>query len=89
MANHKSSEKRARQTLRKTARNNMAKKAVKTAEKRVLTNLSTKAAEATEALREYTAKMMKAVSKGIMKKQTASRKIARVSKRVSAATAAK
>lgn len=89
MANHKSSEKRARQTLRKTARNNQTKKTVKTAERKVVAALTAKAKDAETSLREFTSRVMKAVSKGALTKATASRKVARLSKRLSQLTASK
>lgn len=89
MANHKSSEKRARQTLVKTARNNQTKKTVKTAERKLVDAITAKAKDAETTLREVTSRIMKAVSKGALTKQTASRKISRLSKRVAQITASK
>lgn len=89
MANHKSSEKRARQTLRKTARNTTTKKTVKTAERKVVAAITAKAKDAETNLREFTSRIMKAVSKGALAKTTAARKISRLSKRVQQLTSSK
>lgn len=82
MANHKSSEKRARQELKRTLRNQQIKSTVKTWEKKLLTAAQTKATDAQELLKFYTAQIMKAVSKGVFKKETASRKLGRVTVQV-------
>lgn len=82
MANHKSSEKRARQTIRKNTRNNMVKSSVKTVEKNLLKGIETKSADLAQLLKAYTAKAMSAVSKGVLTKQTVSRKISRLSTQV-------
>ncbi len=85
MANHKSAAKRARQTPKKQARNNQVKAAVKTFEKKLVKAIETKSKDAETALRGYMKKAMSAVSKGSLKKQTVSRKISRLSARVSKA----
>ena len=85
MANHKSAEKRARQAIKRNARNTTVKSAVKTFEKKVIKAIDSKStADATTALREFTSKIMSAVSKGALKKTSASRKVSRLSTRVSA-----
>ncbi len=83
MANHKSSEKRARQTPKKQARNTQVKSSVKTLEKALLKAIDTKSKDITESLKAYTSKMMAAASKGVLKKQTVARKISRLSSKVS------
>ena len=88
MANHKSSEKRARQTITKTARNTQTRKTVKTAERKLVGALTAKAKDAQTILSEFTSRVMKAVSKGALTKATASRKVARLSKRLHAITKA-
>lgn len=88
MANHKSSEKRARQTIKRTARNGQAKKQIKTVEKRLVTALAEKSKDIEVALREFTAKVMASVNKGVIKKETASRKISRMSVRAAKQTSA-
>lgn len=82
LANHKSSEKRARQTIRKNARNSMQKSIVKTVEKKLMKGIESKSADLNELLKAYVAKAMSAVSKGILKKQTVSRKVSRLSTQV-------
>lgn len=87
MANHKSAEKRARQSLRRAARNQQTKSKVKTVERKVIVALQAKSKETEATLREFTSQIMKAVAKGVIKKETASRKIGRLSKRVQAIAA--
>lgn len=81
MATHKSAEKRARQSVRRTSRNTKIKSSVKTAEKGLLSSLQAKSKETGDMLKLYTKKIMSAVSKGVMKKSTASRKISRLASR--------
>lgn len=85
MANHKSAAKRARQTVRKTAVNNARKSTVKTAEKSLMKAIQTKDISALpELLKKFTSQVMKAAKSGIIKKETASRKVSRLSARISA-----
>ncbi len=86
MANHKSAVKRARQNLRRRKRNYQTRSTVKTAERSVVHAVSNKANNATEMLKNFTATVMKAVSKGVMNKQKASRKISRLASKISALT---
>lgn len=84
MANHKSAAKRARQAVKRQARNTKIVSAVKTFEKKVLTAIEKKSTkDAATALSEFTSKIMAAVSSGSLKKETASRKVSRLSTRVS------
>ena len=79
MATHKSAEKRARQTIRKNAVNSARRSKVRTAEKKLikaLTALDLKSVP--QLLKEYTSEATRAVSKGVFKKQTVSRKIGRL-----------
>lgn len=89
MANHKSAEKRARQSIKRAARNNTTKSKVKTVERRVLEAITAKSKDIETALRAYISQTMKAVAKGAIKKETASRHIGRISKRAQAASATK
>lgn len=85
LANHKSAAKRARQAVRRNARNTNVTSSVKTFERKLIKALENKSAkEAAVALKEFTSKVMAAVSKGVIKKETASRKVSRLSIRVSA-----
>lgn len=86
MANHKSSEKRARQAPKRQARNASTVSNVKTIEKKLLKAIDDKSKDVAETLKQYTSKVMSAVSKGAIKKQTASRKIGRLATRVAALT---
>ncbi len=90
LANHKSSEKRARQTIKKTAVNSQRKSKVKTFEKNLLKALTEKNIKALpELLKGFSGEIMKAAQRGLFKKETASRKIGRISKRITAALASK
>lgn len=87
MANHKSSEKRARQDQKRTQRNVKVKSTVKTWEKKLLKAAQEKSAEVGQLLSSYTSQIMKAVAKGSLRKETASRKLGRVTTQVNKATA--
>lgn len=90
LANHKSAEKRARQSTRKNAVNTKRKGVVRTAEKSLIKALIAKEAKAIpELLKSFTKQVSKAVNKGVYKKETASRHIARLSKRAQAILSAK
>ena len=86
MANHKSAAKRARQSIRKTAINSARKSYVKTVEKKLVKAIEAKDMKALPALvAAFSSQVMKAAKTGIIKKETASRKISRLSARASAA----
>lgn len=86
MANHKSAAKRARQSVRKTAVNNARKSTVKTVEKNLVKAIQAKDLGALpELLKKFTSQIMKAAKTGALKKETASRKISRLSARASSA----
>ncbi len=89
LANHKSAAKRARQTVKKNARNSQIKATVKTFEKKLVKAIETQSKEAETALRDYVKKAMSAASKGTLRKQTVSRKISRLATRLNKATASK
>lgn len=79
MATHKSAEKRARQTVRKNTVNSARRSKVRTAEKKLikaLTALDLKSVP--QLLKEFTSEATRAVSKGVFKKETVSRKISRL-----------
>ncbi len=86
MANHKSAAKRARQSVKKNARNSHVKAEVKTFERKLLKGIEAKAKDAKALLTAYTSTAMSAVTKGVLRKETVSRHISRLSKRVSALT---
>ncbi|MCV6607418.1 MAG: 30S ribosomal protein S20 [Campylobacterales bacterium] len=77
MANHKSALKRIRQTKVKTERNRYYRTRIKNVVKAV-TNATSKD-EAQAAFKEANKYLHKMVTKGIMKKQTVSRKVSRLS----------
>lgn len=83
MANIKSAKKRILVIATKTLRNKMIKTQMKTAIKKVLAAIeSGDQAEAKSALLACTSTIDKAKSKGILHKNTASRKISRLTKAV-------
>ncbi len=83
MANHKSSEKRNRQTIKRTENNRVRQSRIKTFIRKVEEAIAggNKAA-ANEALKAAQPELMKGVTKGVLKKETASRKMSRLSSRV-------
>ena len=86
MASHKSAEKRSRQTEKKTLRNSMIKSSTRSHVKSVLSAVDAKdKAGAKDALAEAVPAIAKAGAKGVFHKNTASRKISRLTKKVNAA----
>ena len=85
MANHKSAEKRARQSVKRKARNTSRKATVKTFERNLLKGIEAKSKDLPALLKAYVSKAMKATAKGTLNKSTVSRKIGRLSTRVQAA----
>lgn len=80
MANHKSAAKRARQTIKKNATNNRTKAGVRTIEKKVRLAVSAGDKEtALKSLVTFSSKMDKAAKNGVFHKNTASRKVSRLS----------
>ncbi|MBI5776840.1 MAG: 30S ribosomal protein S20 [Nitrospirae bacterium] len=80
---HKSTIKRARQAERRAQRNRAVLSSVKNVMKKVLAAVESKnAAAAKTALREATAALSKARSKGILRRNTVSRRISRLAARV-------
>jgi small subunit ribosomal protein S20 len=85
---HKSTIKRARQAEQRHLRNRAVLSSVKNVVKKVTTAVDEKKPqEAKASLREAASALSKAVSKGILKRNTASRRISRLSARVNALTA--
>lgn len=85
MAQHKSAEKRNRQTIKRTAINRARESQIRTAVKSV--ELAIVAGDATKAQASLQAAqpiIMSGVSKGVLKLSTASRKVSRLSSRVKA-----
>lgn len=89
MANHKSAEKRARQTIKKTERNRFYRTRIKNMTRNVREAVEAGDQEkANAALKEVNKSFHAYVSKGILKKNTASRKVSKLSKLVNTLTQA-
>ena len=85
MANTPQSEKRARQAQARTIVNKMRKSRIRTYLRKVEEAIASGDQDAArEALRQAQTELMRGVSKGVFKKNTASRKISRLSSRVKA-----
>ena len=85
MANHKSSEKRARQTRIKTERNRFYKTRIKNVTKNVLAAIESADKEkAVEAMKTANKYLHHCVSKNIIRKETAARKVSRLQVKVNA-----
>jgi small subunit ribosomal protein S20 len=85
VANVQSAEKRNRQRLRRRQRNLAQLTKVRGQVKRVNALIAAKDAKAGDALKEAIRAIDKAAQKGVLKKETASRKISRLTKAVTAA----
>jgi len=85
MANTKSAQKAARQTIRRTAVNKSRRSEMRTFVRKVEEALAAKDAQAAAAaLNDAQPKLARAAQKGIVQKNAASRKISRLAKRVKA-----
>ncbi|MDA0368090.1 MAG: 30S ribosomal protein S20 [Proteobacteria bacterium] len=83
MAHHKSAQKRIRQTVRRSAVNTARVGRVRTFIKKVeMAIAGGDRAKAQDALRQAEPEMMRGAHKGIVKKNTMSRRISRLSKRI-------
>jgi small subunit ribosomal protein S20 len=83
MANHKSAEKRIRQTEKRTEINRARVSRIRTFVKKVETAIeSGDQAAAAAAFKEAQPEMMRGVSKGVLHKNTVSRKLSRLSHRI-------
>lgn len=90
MATHKSAEKRARQTKRRTAVNDSRRSRIRTVVKKVeLAIAGGDAAAAREALRTAQPEMQRGIVKGVVHKNTVKRKLSRLSRRIKTMSAAK
>ncbi len=91
MANTKSAKKQAKQNEVRRQRNLARRTAIKTSIKKVMGSLEKGAdqAKTEELLSDIAAKLARAKSKRVMHKNTASRKLSRLAKRVNAAFAPK
>ena len=89
MAHHRSAKKRIRQTEKRTARNRARTSRIKTFTRKVEQALTTGDAEAARtALRAAEPEIRRGVTKGVLHRNTASRKISRLARRVNALAAA-
>ena len=80
MANHKSAQKRSRQTINKTKINHNVLSQLKTSYNKFISSLNDKNLDlSSESLRSFNAILSKAVKKRIIKKRTASRKLSSLS----------
>ena len=85
MANTTSAKKRVRQIEKRTATNRARRTRVRTFLKKVETAiLEGKKKEAAEALRAAQPEIMRGVTRGVIKKNTATRKLSRLSARIKA-----
>ncbi len=84
MANHPSALKRMRQNEKKRLRNISYKSKVKTAVKKYLKAIEEKTPEASNLLNSTMSLLSKGVTKGIFHRNTASRTISRLSKKLAA-----
>lgn len=83
MANHKSAEKRARQTIKKTALNKSRRSIVSTAVKKVRTAIATgDKKEAAKLLPEAQKYLTRLAKTGVIKKETASRRTSRLASQI-------
>jgi len=83
MANHKSSKKSIRKTVKRTLVNKMAVSKLRTTIKKLLSLIEAKDQKsATSFFPQVQSELMKHVTKGTMKKNAASRKISRLSARL-------
>lgn len=88
MANTSSAKKAAKQNEKRRVRNLARRTAIKTAIKKVLSSLESKSFDAEksqELLQVVAAKLARAKSKGIMHRNTASRKLGRLAKKINQA----
>lgn len=85
MANHKSAEKRARQTEKRTERNRARRSRLRTFVKKVELAIESGDAGAAEtALKAAQPELARGVSKGVVHRNTASRKLSRLTLKVNA-----
>jgi small subunit ribosomal protein S20 len=85
---HKSTIRRARQAVKRQGRNRAALSAVKSLVKKVHSAVADKKLDDAKAsLREATSALSKAVTKGVLKRNTASRRISRLTKHVNSLVA--
>jgi len=85
MANHKSAETRIRRNARRTVINTERMSRIRTFVKKIVTAVEAgNAAEAEAAFKAAQPEVMRGVSKGVLHKNTASRKLSRLSAKIKA-----
>ena len=89
MANIASAQKQNRKMIKNRARNRAAMGSLRTAVKTARTAVDSKAANAQELVKKAVSIIDSAVTKGILKRQTASRYVSRLSRRTTTAAAAR
>ena len=87
MANIKSAEKKNRQMIKNRARNRAAMSALRSAVKKARAAVDGKSNDAATLVKDAISTINKAVSKGVLKAQTASRYVSRLSTRGRSASA--
>lgn len=88
MANHKSAKKRIRQTVKRTAVNGVRVRRIRSRLRDVEAAIASgNKRAAQEALKVAQPELMRGVSRGVLKKGTASRKMSRLSARIKALAA--
>lgn len=85
MANIKSAEKQNRKMIKNRARNRAAMSSLRTAVKSARSAVDSKAANAQDLVKRAVSIIDSAVTKGILKRQTASRYVSRLSQRANVA----
>ena len=85
MANIKSAQKQNRKMIKNRARNRAAMASLRTAVKSARTAVDSKAPNASDLVKKAVSIIDSAVTKGILKRQTASRYVSRLSHRTAAA----
>jgi small subunit ribosomal protein S20 len=88
VANIKSAQKQNRKMIKNRARNRAAMGSLRTAVKSARTAVDSKAANAADLVKKAVSVIDSAVTKGILKRQTASRYVSRLSARTNAARSA-
>ena len=87
MANHKSAQKRSRQTIKKTKVNQILLSQLKTSYNKFNSDLNEKNLDvAKESLRLFNTALSKAVKRGVIKKRNASRKLSSLSDKLNKTT---
>lgn len=82
MANHKSAKKRARQTIKKTARNTQVRSKFRTAIRKAKEAAAAGGDAVTTSLSAAISQIQKAANKGVIHRNAAARKISRLTKSV-------